>query len=77
VKFLLDEMEFSTHVVIADCDHHRVMDFTRENFLMYSLQKKYHEMSCKGICTKFKVKWDAHQFRMLVVKKDAIYVNYS
>jgi hypothetical protein len=40
VKFLLDEMKFSAHVVIADCDHHRVMDFTRENFLMYSLQKR-------------------------------------
>ena len=36
---------FSTHVVIADCDYPRQMDSTRENFLMYRLQKKrHHEM---------------------------------
>jgi hypothetical protein len=64
VKLPLDGMEFSTPVVIADCDYYRPMDFTRENFLMYRLQKKrHHEMSCKGIYTKFKAKWGAHQFR--------------
>ena len=64
VKFSLDGMEFFALVVIVDYAYHRVMDFTKENFLAYSLQKKRHcEMSCKGICTRFKAKWGAHQFR--------------
>ena len=57
-------MEFSAPVVIADYDYLHVMDFTKENFLMYNLQKRrHHKMSCKGICTRFKAKCGAHQFR--------------
>lgn len=64
MQYSFDGTVFSVLVVIVDCEYPHVMDFSKGNFLMYSLQKKRnHEMSCKGICSRFKAKWGAHQFR--------------